>query len=161
MTGWRLLQVEPSVQKLYDYIYERGTIIPIEDYDRDLLSHGDVSKRVTESIRAGTEEWESLVRCMPHPFPIAQSSLPSADNASGGWVAVMLVAAAIDLYTFTEGTDAHAFWPSQVPQHVRDQIKSLNLLGYRGGKGSNGHQNGSSNGAGAAQKRIGAAAGSA
>lgn len=49
------------MQKLYDYIYERGTIIPIVDYDRHLLSHGDVSKRVTESIRANTKEWESLV----------------------------------------------------------------------------------------------------
>lgn len=54
-------QVEPEVQKLYDYIYERGTIIPIEDYSAELLSVGDVSKRVTESIRCGTDEWESLV----------------------------------------------------------------------------------------------------
>lgn len=46
-----LLQVEPSVQKLYDYIYERGTIVPIDDYSMELLSHGDISKRVTESIR--------------------------------------------------------------------------------------------------------------
>lgn len=55
-------QVEPEVQKLYDYIYERGTIIPVEDYSAELLSVGDVSKRVTESIRAGTDEWESLVK---------------------------------------------------------------------------------------------------
>ena len=44
-------QVEPSVQKLYDYIYERGTIVPVEDYSMELLSQGDISKRVTESIR--------------------------------------------------------------------------------------------------------------
>ena len=45
------MQVEPSVQKLYDYIYERGTIVPVEDYSMELLSQGDISKRVTESIR--------------------------------------------------------------------------------------------------------------
>lgn len=45
------MQVEPSVQKLYDYIYERGTIVPVEDYSMELLSHGDISRRVTESIR--------------------------------------------------------------------------------------------------------------
>ena len=43
--------MEPSVQKLYDYIYERGTIVPVEDYSMELLSQGDISKRVTESIR--------------------------------------------------------------------------------------------------------------
>ena len=32
-------------------------------YDRELLRHGDVSKLVSESIRAGTREWEALV---PH-----------------------------------------------------------------------------------------------
>ncbi|CAL5223766.1 g6330 [Coccomyxa viridis] len=71
------VKVEPSVQKLYDYIYERGTIVPVEDFSMELLNQGDISKRVTESIRTGTEEWERLV-----------------------------------------------------PLHVRDQIKSLNLLGY-------------------------------
>ncbi len=58
-------QVESEVQKLYEYIYERGTIIPIEDYSDELLSVGDVSKRVTESIRCGTDEWESLVNFSP------------------------------------------------------------------------------------------------
>ena len=46
-----LVQVEPSVQKLYDYIYERGTIVPVEDFSMELLNQGDISKRVTESIR--------------------------------------------------------------------------------------------------------------
>ena len=46
-----VMQVEPSVQKLYDYIYERGTIVPVEDYSMELLNQGDISKRVTESIR--------------------------------------------------------------------------------------------------------------
>ncbi len=55
-------QVEPSVQKLYDYILERGTIHSITEYNHELLLHGDVSKRVTESIRTGTADWESLVR---------------------------------------------------------------------------------------------------
>ncbi len=59
MPCWR--QVEPSVQKLFEYIYERGTIAPIEDYSAELLQHGDVSQIVTESIRAGTPDWESLV----------------------------------------------------------------------------------------------------
>ena len=54
-------QVEPGVQKLFEYIYERGTIIPIEDYSAELLQHGDVSQIVTESIRAGTPDWEALV----------------------------------------------------------------------------------------------------
>ena len=57
---WRA-QVEPGVQKLFEYIYERGTIIPIEDYSAELLQHGDVSQLVTESIRAGTSDWEALV----------------------------------------------------------------------------------------------------
>ena len=37
------LRVEdPGVQKLYDYILERGAIVPVEHYDRELLRHGDV-----------------------------------------------------------------------------------------------------------------------
>lgn len=55
------MQVEPSVQLLYDYIFSRGTIIPINDYNEDLLRHGDVAKQVSESIRLGTHEWEDLV----------------------------------------------------------------------------------------------------
>lgn len=47
------LQVEPQVQKLFDYIRERGTIIAIQQYDKKLLIHGDVSKVVAESIRIG------------------------------------------------------------------------------------------------------------
>jgi len=47
------LQVEPKVQKLYDYIRERGTILPINDYSQELLSQDDVHKRVAESIRSG------------------------------------------------------------------------------------------------------------
>ncbi|CAL8463537.1 g3071 [Coccomyxa elongata] len=102
-------KVEPEVQKLYEYIYERGTIIPIEDYSSELLSVGDVSKRVTESIRCGTDEWESLV-----------------------------------------------------PLHVRDQIKTYHLLGYRGESGNaSGHQNGTSNGSSKAQQMLGAPAGAA
>lgn len=58
------LRVEdPGVQKLYDYILERGAIVPVEHFDRELLRHGDVSKLVAESIRSGTGEWEALV---PH-----------------------------------------------------------------------------------------------
>ena len=48
-----VLQVEPKVQKLYDYIRERGTILPINDYNQELLSQDDVHKRVIESIRSG------------------------------------------------------------------------------------------------------------
>ena len=58
---WSDVQVEPSVQLLYQYIVERGTIIPIQDYSSELLSSGDISKRVMESIRQGTSEWEPLV----------------------------------------------------------------------------------------------------
>ena len=47
------VQVEPQVQKLFDYIRERGTIIAIQQYDKKLLIHGDVSKVVAESIRIG------------------------------------------------------------------------------------------------------------
>jgi len=39
----------------------RGAIVPITMYDQSLLSEGDVSKRVVESIRAGTLDWENLV----------------------------------------------------------------------------------------------------
>lgn len=54
LTAWGyLLQVEPKVQKLYDYIRERGTILPINDYNKELLMQDDVHKRVTESIRSG------------------------------------------------------------------------------------------------------------
>lgn len=45
--------MEPKVQKLYDYIRERGTILPINDYSQELLSQDDVHKRVAESIRSG------------------------------------------------------------------------------------------------------------
>ncbi|KAL3138844.1 hypothetical protein ABBQ32_005677 [Trebouxia sp. C0010 RCD-2024] len=55
------LQVEPKVQKLYDYIRERGTILPINDYNKELLMQDDVHKRVAESIRSGTPDWEKLV----------------------------------------------------------------------------------------------------
>eukprot|EP00210_Caulerpa_lentillifera_P008861 g8454.t1 len=55
------IKVDPSVQLLYDYIYQRGTIVPIETYDRRILSTGDVSKAVVESIHKGTTEWETLV----------------------------------------------------------------------------------------------------
>ena len=48
-----VLQVEPKVQKLYDYIRERGTILPINDYNQELLMQDDVHKRVAESIRSG------------------------------------------------------------------------------------------------------------
>ena len=72
------MQVDPSIQKLYEYILDRGTIVAITDYDQELLMHGDVSQEVGESIRRGTPHWEKLV-----------------------------------------------------PVHVRDQIKSLGLLGYR------------------------------
>jgi len=57
------LRVDPGAQKLYEFILERGTIVPVSNFDRELLQHGDVSKRVAESIRAGTAEWEGLV---PH-----------------------------------------------------------------------------------------------
>jgi hypothetical protein len=57
------LKVDPQAQKLYEFILERGTIVPVAAFDRELLQHGDVSKRVAESIRAGTAEWEGLV---PH-----------------------------------------------------------------------------------------------
>ena len=66
------------MQKLYEYILDRGTIVAVDDFDQQLLMHGDVSQEVGESIRRGTPDWEKLV-----------------------------------------------------PVHVRDQIKSLGLLGYR------------------------------
>lgn len=55
------IKVDPSVQLLYDYIYQRGTIVPIESYDQRILATGDVSKAVVESIYKGTTEWETLV----------------------------------------------------------------------------------------------------
>ena len=39
-------QVDPAVQKLYDYIISRGTILPITDYKREYLCTGDVSKLI-------------------------------------------------------------------------------------------------------------------
>lgn len=55
------LKVSPKVQKLFEYILDRRTIVAISSYNRELLMHSDVSKVVTESIRAGTTTWESLV----------------------------------------------------------------------------------------------------
>lgn len=55
------LKVDHNVQLLYDYILKRGAIVPITLYDKTLLSVGDVSKRVVESIQAGTSDWERLV----------------------------------------------------------------------------------------------------
>lgn len=80
--GFVLHQVEPEVQKLYDYIYERGTIIPVEDYSSELLSVGDVSKRVTESIRTGTKEWESLVSYFSNFFLKVKMRWPYASLIS-------------------------------------------------------------------------------
>jgi uncharacterized membrane protein YgcG len=103
---------DPGVQKLYDYILERGAIVPVEHYDRELLRHGDVSKLVAESIRSGTDEWEALV-----------------------------------------------------PHHVRDQVKRLNLLGYRGsrdedsegsGSGGSGGSGGESSDGGSSRTTTGA-----
>jgi hypothetical protein len=59
--GLDTVTVAPSVQLLFDYIRGRGTLVPITNYNKELLMHGDVSKAVTESIRAGTPLWESLV----------------------------------------------------------------------------------------------------
>lgn len=56
------MQVEPKVQKLYDYIKERGTILPIHDYSQELLSKDDVHKRVAESIRSGKP---LMIACHP------------------------------------------------------------------------------------------------
>ena len=44
MWGWA------AVQLLYDYIYQRGTIVAIDSYDNTVLSTGDVSKLVVDSI---------------------------------------------------------------------------------------------------------------
>lgn len=49
----------------------------------------------------------------------------------------------------------------QVPQHVRDQIKTLHLLGYRGDSQNGGPQNGAYNGSYKPQKALGAPAGAA
>lgn len=38
------------MQSLYDYIFQRGTIVPISTFDERVLSVGDVSKQVIESI---------------------------------------------------------------------------------------------------------------
>ena len=61
-------QVEPKVQKLYDYIRERGTILPINDYNEDLLSQDDVHKRVIESIRSGK------LPCLPCSIPLTAAT---------------------------------------------------------------------------------------
>ncbi|GMH43715.1 hypothetical protein BSKO_11637 [Bryopsis sp. KO-2023] len=57
----RDIKVDPSVQTLFDYIYQKGAVVPIAGYDQSLLTFGDVSTRVVESIRRGTDEWEQLV----------------------------------------------------------------------------------------------------
>ena len=96
------ITVAKPVQKLFEYIRDRGTLVPITSYNkcaaswwqactshkqrasrsaliltaaasslmltlsrlafRELLMHADVSKAVTESIRMGTELWESECR---------------------------------------------------------------------------------------------------
>lgn len=55
------IKVDPASQTLYDYIYQRGAVVPIKVYDQSLITVGDVSQRVVESIRTSTDEWESLV----------------------------------------------------------------------------------------------------
>jgi hypothetical protein len=55
------IDVAKPVQKLFEYIRDRGTLVPITSYNKELLMHADVSKAVTESIRMGTELWEKLV----------------------------------------------------------------------------------------------------
>jgi hypothetical protein len=76
-------QVEKKAQLLYDYIRERGTIVPIHTYDADLLRKGDVSRVVTEGIRRGTSDWEKLV-----PEPVKDQVAPSKDCSSGCKVAM-------------------------------------------------------------------------
>lgn len=76
------------MQLLYDYILQRGTIVPIREYNADLLKvflvlqqrmtavmilcacvsqastckqYGDVSRRVQELLRAGSPDWECMV----------------------------------------------------------------------------------------------------
>ena len=58
-------QVEPKVQKLYDYIRERGTILPINDYNKELLMQDDVHKRVAESIRSGKCNVHTAAQALP------------------------------------------------------------------------------------------------
>lgn len=56
-----LCVIVAATQTLYDYIYQRGAIVPITNYDETLITVGDVSQRVVESIRKSTDEWENLV----------------------------------------------------------------------------------------------------
>ena len=69
--------MEPQVQKLFDYIRERGTIIAIQQYDKKLLIHGDVSKVVAESIRIGMlTQWQISSVAYIHNMQIGCPGFP-------------------------------------------------------------------------------------
>jgi len=53
------LQVPGGLQKLYEYLYERGSFIGLEDCDRSLL--GIYPKEVLELIAARDPKWKSMV----------------------------------------------------------------------------------------------------
>ena len=69
--------MEPKVQKLYDYIRERGTILPINDYSQELLSQDDVHKRVAESIRSGEPLHLTVVMTL-HPCDVLGPGISSS-----------------------------------------------------------------------------------
>uniref|UniRef100_A0A7S3XDH2 Nicotinate-nucleotide adenylyltransferase n=1 Tax=Picocystis salinarum TaxID=88271 RepID=A0A7S3XDH2_9CHLO len=55
------VKVDPEVQLLYDFLYQRGCIVPITMYDPAVLSSRSASQIVLDSIRNGTEDWERYV----------------------------------------------------------------------------------------------------
>ena len=75
------VQVDPAVQKLFDYIVSRGTVVPITDFNRDYLSRGDVTKRVQVGYLL-------LKECSPHASLVGSwrsSSLTLSARRSGVW----------------------------------------------------------------------------
>ena len=85
------------MQKLYDYIRERGTILPINDYNKELLMQDDVHKRVAESIRSGECNVCTLLHgsCLPAfgfltpALVIVWQALPLCNCSFSHWTAVV------------------------------------------------------------------------
>lgn len=53
------LDIDPSLQKLYEYLVERGCIVQLEDINRDYLSI--FSPEVLSKINPENNEWEAMV----------------------------------------------------------------------------------------------------
>jgi len=65
LTTLENLEIAPALQKLYGHLVERGCILPLDNYDPNLLHI--FSRDVLRRIRDGDESWQDMV-----PAAIAQ-----------------------------------------------------------------------------------------